>query len=469
MPAAPPRPATDLGSPVGVLTLAVAINSVVLVGLGIALSQSATLLAASQERYLRLVELRGDIAHYDEVLTMSARMAAASGDPTWEGRYHRYEPLLDAAIAEAEALAPPAGGAAATETDAANQALVAMELEAFERVRAGAPVEAAALLDSAEYARQKGAYTAGLDAYMDDVLADVSAAVGQQQRRNRAARVGALLGGLALLGGWGVVLRRINTWRRQMEAAEAAAQDANASLVAATRALEDANTTLEQRVAERTAALRRLSEDLLHAEASERERLALVLHDDLQQLLVSAQLRLGAAPVTDPVAQGDVAAAGAAVRQALRVSRSLSTELSGDARAEDDLGAAIEALARDMAPRHGLPVDVDLRGRDAAPASAVSRFVLRAARELLFNVVKHAGASRAWLSLDIGAEALVLRIRDDGAGITADHLDERHATGLGLPAIRQRVRWLGGDLDIVGVPGGGTTVTLRAPLQPSPA
>src|SRR5687767_11573011 len=87
-------------------------------------------------RDLRLVELQGQIVHLDEVLTMSARLSATSGDLTWETRYKRYEPLLDAAIKEAISLAPDAyasGGAAST--DAANVALVALEKQAFDLVR----------------------------------------------------------------------------------------------------------------------------------------------------------------------------------------------------------------------------------------------------------------------------------------------------------------------------------------------
>ena len=56
------------------------------------------------QRGSRIQELRGQIIHLDEVLTMSARMAAASGAPRWEARYRRFEPQLGQAIEEAEAL-----------------------------------------------------------------------------------------------------------------------------------------------------------------------------------------------------------------------------------------------------------------------------------------------------------------------------------------------------------------------------
>src|SRR5688572_8890496 len=89
-------------------------------------------------RDLRLVELRGQIVYLDEVLTMSARLAATSGDLAWENRYNNYEPLLDAAIKEAVLLAPDAyTSAGAANTDAANLALVALEKRSFDLVRQG--------------------------------------------------------------------------------------------------------------------------------------------------------------------------------------------------------------------------------------------------------------------------------------------------------------------------------------------
>ncbi|MHC4108431.1 MAG: hypothetical protein ACYSTY_10140, partial [Planctomycetota bacterium] len=65
--------------------------------------------------------LRSDIVHLDEVLTMSARMAAQTGDETWFKRYQRFEPELDAHIKRAKAIAPEAySGTRAEQTDAAN-------------------------------------------------------------------------------------------------------------------------------------------------------------------------------------------------------------------------------------------------------------------------------------------------------------------------------------------------------------
>jgi len=99
----------------------------------------------------RMEIVRAEIVHLDEVLTMSAQMAAASGNLDWESRYLGFEPQLDQAIKEALRLDPNAShGEAAAKTESANISLVAMEHRAFELVRQGKNAEAQRLLSSAE-------------------------------------------------------------------------------------------------------------------------------------------------------------------------------------------------------------------------------------------------------------------------------------------------------------------------------
>jgi diguanylate cyclase (GGDEF)-like protein len=111
----------------------------------------------------RMETVRDGIVHLDEVLTMSARMAAQSGDPVWETRYHESEPQLDKYIKEALQLDPDASHVEAfKKSDAANVALIGMEHHAFELVRQGKRVEAQRLLSSGEYVTQKRIYAAGM-------------------------------------------------------------------------------------------------------------------------------------------------------------------------------------------------------------------------------------------------------------------------------------------------------------------
>jgi diguanylate cyclase (GGDEF)-like protein len=121
---------------------------------------------AQLQKIARMKTVRDEIVRLDEVLTMSAWMATASGNPDWEMRYLELEPQLDQYIKEALRLDPDAPhGEAIAMTDAANVALVAMEHRAFELVRQGKNAEAQRLLSSGEYVTQKQLYAAGMTKY----------------------------------------------------------------------------------------------------------------------------------------------------------------------------------------------------------------------------------------------------------------------------------------------------------------
>jgi hypothetical protein len=155
-----------------------------------------------KDENVRFEELRATILLLDEVLTMSAQMASATGEPRWERRYHEFEPKLDAAITEWLRFAPGRDvSREIRETQAANQALVAMESEAFELVHAGRLPQAHALLSSAGYDRQKRRYATNLQAAMTRLDEALDAGLEQRQRWVGTAIAAALVAlGLALFG-----------------------------------------------------------------------------------------------------------------------------------------------------------------------------------------------------------------------------------------------------------------------------
>ncbi|NQT20038.1 MAG: PAS domain S-box protein, partial [Planctomycetes bacterium] len=123
-------------------------------------------------RTARLSHTTARILHLDEVLTMSARMAALTGKTEWIDRYHQYEPELDRLIKEAMAMAPSAKGLeTATATDAANLRLVEIEKASFDLVRTQRLEEAADLLNGQEYRRQKEIYANGMKAFTRELQA----------------------------------------------------------------------------------------------------------------------------------------------------------------------------------------------------------------------------------------------------------------------------------------------------------
>ncbi len=144
--------------------LALVLTSAMFIALGLQIWQSYSDLTTTLASDFQLKELQGKIVHYDEVLTMSARMGAATGQLKWEYRYNEYAPKLDVAIKQASKIAPEVFiSQAAKQTDQANVKLVAIEKHAFELIRNGKTEEASALLFSSEYTQQKLLYAEGME------------------------------------------------------------------------------------------------------------------------------------------------------------------------------------------------------------------------------------------------------------------------------------------------------------------
>ena len=165
----------------------------------------------------------------------------------------------------------------------------------------------------------------------------------------------------------------------------------------AKEALVQANDELERRVADRTAELaqraaqlRGLAGELTLSEQRERSRLAKVLHDHLQQLLVAAKFRLA---ILDKGAEDLMKQAFREVEdlidESIASSRSLTAELSPPILQAAGLNAGLEWLAKRMVDRHGLLVDLELEEIGALPED-LKILLFESVRELLFNVAKHA-------------------------------------------------------------------------------
>lgn len=124
----------------------------------------------------KVLKLKSEIVHLDEVLTMSARMAAATGDLAWEKRYLAHVGPLDENLKRAIELVPDASNTKSVkQTDSANLKLVEMEELSFALVRSGEKQEAFSLLTSDEYNYQKRLYIQGMNEFsqkLDDALVD---------------------------------------------------------------------------------------------------------------------------------------------------------------------------------------------------------------------------------------------------------------------------------------------------------
>jgi signal transduction histidine kinase len=233
------------------------------------------------------------------------------------------------------------------------------------------------------------------------------------------------------------------------------------------------NQALESRVAERTEELQQRTEDLHRlasqlttAEQRERRRLAQILHDDLQQLLVAAKMRLGRRGSPEENQRRAVEL----IDRAVELSRSLTVELNPPILFQENFQAALGWLARRMREACGLEVEV-VADASAEPAGEDWRiFLFHAVRECLFNVAKHAGVGEATIRI-AGAEGrLCVVVEDRGKGFDAEAVDEKSAgsDSFGLFSMRQRILLLGGAMKIASRPGEGTRVELSVPAAKVP-
>jgi PAS domain S-box-containing protein len=234
------------------------------------------------------------------------------------------------------------------------------------------------------------------------------------------------------------------------------------------------NSTLEDRVTERTAALARQASQLQHltgelnlAEQRERQQLANVLHDGLQQLLVACRMRLDLLERRTDVAsfQEGCRDLRGLVEEAIASSRSLTVELSPPVLRERGLVPAFEWLAAWMRDKHHLTVELVTGGVQVVEDEATKVLLFQSVRELLFNAVKHAHVDQVRLEMHTGDAGVQIAVIDLGVGFDPSTAQPVGSGGLGLPSIRQRLEFLGGGLAIDSAPGRGSRFTLTVPLH----
>ncbi len=212
--------------------------------------------------------------------------------------------------------------------------------------------------------------------------------------------------------------------------------------------------------------LRILTAGLLTSQEEEWSRIARELHDDLNQklafLVVEAERldqRLAGAPNL--------------VRSSLRSLRSRAVDLSESVRRMahqlhpavlDDLGLeqALRSYCAEFSRMAEIPVTFSCQGLPQSPPPDVALCLYRVAQEGLRNVAKHSRASDAQVELEGSEDAIRLSIADSGAGFDPDAA--KHAGGLGIASMEERVRLVNGNMRIESEPDKGTRITVHVPL-----
>jgi len=240
------------------------------------------------------------------------------------------------------------------------------------------------------------------------------------------------------------------------------------------REMRDAKVRLERKQAEidlrnSRDQLRALAAKLQSVREEERKLITRDIHDELGQALTGFKMDLAwirARLATEDASSRSqilqkIAEMGALVDNTANTIRKLCTELRPGIL--DDLGltAAIEWQAREFTKRTGIRCAVTTQAEKLALDPNQTTAAFRIFQEILTNVARHAQASRVNVRLESTGKELVLEASDNGRGIRETEIGGTKS--LGLVGMRERALLLGGALELRGVPGKGTTVTVRLP------
>ncbi len=228
--------------------------------------------------------------------------------------------------------------------------------------------------------------------------------------------------------------------------------------------LHELTQELESRVAAQTQELRRLARHNEQIREEERRAIAREIHDQLGQKLTA--IRFGLFFTKNQVVQAPTVALRSIdevltlTSQTSETVRRLHTTLHPRVLEELGLFRALEWLVREMTKHSDVAIDFDFVGEDDFLALEVAAAIFRCAQEGMTNVLKHAHAERAQLSLEKTEKRVYFRLKDNGDG-PPPHTSHH---GLGLIGIRERAQALGGQASWTSSPEGGFSLSVEFPL-----
>lgn len=234
------------------------------------------------------------------------------------------------------------------------------------------------------------------------------------------------------------------------------------------------NESLEEQIEERTRQVRQLVSELTLSEQTERQRVSQIIHDEVQQDLYGLQFQLtflrdalGDSPKHEDreEALSLITELEEGLLEAIQKARDLSVRLSPPMLERDGLLEIMSWLVSQMKRQHGLAVQIETDTKLPLPQAELRLMIFQLVRELLFNIVKHAGASQAWVRLNHADDHFHIEVIDRGAGFDVDAVLHERGRSHGLWQNMQRLELIGGHMQIDSNPGSGTRVLIICPVN----
>ena len=406
----------------------------------------------AEEATARSVEferIAGEITYLDEVLTMSARMAASTGDLAWEDRYRAHVPILDAAVANAIEVAnhDPANSGAA-QTQQANLKLIEMEERAFQLIRNGRSGEALALLRSEAYEIEKVLYAKGQETFVSMLRDELANSLTSYRRHLDASLIAAFLALIVVVGFWWLIFQHLRAQQRRLEVVNKAKSDFLATMS------HELRTPLNAVIG--------------FAELMRLEPFGPIgrpeYHDYIDDIRGAAQHLL--ALINDILDLSKVEAGVDRLQEE-------NIEIA-------DLMESVHSLVRERTECGRLVLEMDIP--EGLPMLIADKRKLKQILvNLLVNSIKFTepgGKVTLKVRCDDG-EGHVFQVIDTGLGMAPNDIPKAlsmfgqvgglsrryEGTGLGLPLTKALVESHGGSLDLQSQFGVGTTVTVRFPAE----
>lgn len=234
--------------------------------------------------------------------------------------------------------------------------------------------------------------------------------------------------------------------------------------------IESLTKKCETRVVQQREQVRRLVSEVLITEQKTQQAIAQVLHDDLQQVLFSLQMQ------TDDISRMLVGneqlvlerlwKLREAVDLAFTITRQVAVDLKPPVLPSENFTESLGWLVALMKGRYGLEVELKITLYSSWPGQEVNILIYQTIRELLFNVVKHAGVKQAQVEVVADGGCLNITVSDQGQGfdVAAAMTASMHQGGLGLFSIRNQIELFGGQFTLESQAELGTRATITISL-----